>query len=166
MCTKRRRSSLRLLVEGACCSLMRWASASRCRSYACACTHIMHTSCTSHALDEMQMAAGHTHVHAHIMHTPCTHHAHIMHTSCTYHAHIMHISCTYHALDEMGLGKWLQAICTCMHTSCTQHALDEMGLCKWLQALAIASAYAKASAKGEYFWPLLIVCPLSMRDVW
>ena len=36
----------------------------------------------------------------------------------------------------------------------------------WWQALAIAAAYSKPSAADEYFWPVLIVCPTSMRDVW
>ena len=43
---------------------------------------------------------------------------------------------------------------------------DEMGLGKSLQALAIASAYAGNRAGKESHWPLLIVCPTSMRDVW
>ena len=36
---------------------------------------------------------------------------------------------------------------------------DDMGLGKTLQSLAIASAYTKK-------WPLLIVCPSSMRFSW
>ena len=43
---------------------------------------------------------------------------------------------------------------------------DEMGLGKSLQALAIAAAYRGNSAGADKFWPLLIVCPTSMRDVW
>jgi SWI/SNF-related matrix-associated actin-dependent regulator 1 of chromatin subfamily A len=36
---------------------------------------------------------------------------------------------------------------------------DEMGLGKTIQAIAIASAYMAE-------WPLLVVCPSSMRSVW
>ena len=43
---------------------------------------------------------------------------------------------------------------------------DEMGLGKSLQALAIAAAYRGNKSGNERFWPLLIVCPTSMRDVW
>ena len=43
---------------------------------------------------------------------------------------------------------------------------DEMGLGKSLQALAIAAAYSGNRTGGDSAWPLLIVCPTSMRDVW
>ena len=43
---------------------------------------------------------------------------------------------------------------------------DEMGLGKSLQALAVAAAYYGDRAGNGSFWPLLIVCPTSMRDVW
>ena len=43
---------------------------------------------------------------------------------------------------------------------------DEMGLGKSLQALAIAAAHVGNRGGKESFWPLLIICPTSMRDVW
>ena len=43
---------------------------------------------------------------------------------------------------------------------------DEMGLGKTLQALAIAAAYANRDSGRDGSWPLLIVSPSSMRDVW